>query len=97
MAAALSTAVEVLEGGAAPGVPDLSDGVEFYEEVHRFELGLIRRALARTRGNQKKAAAVLGINHTTLHTMMRRYQIDPSEFKRPDFPRLVREPRPRRK
>ena len=80
-------AAEPLEGGR----------VAFYEEVRRFEAGLIRRALARTGGNQKAAAALLGVNHTTLHTMTRRYGIDPAEFKPAPFPRLIRDPRPRRK
>ena len=75
----------------ASGAPESSGGVEFYEEVSRFEAGLIRHALAQTRGNQRKAAALLGVNHTTLHTIMRRYQIDPTVFKQQsDFPRLVR-------
>ena len=79
-----------LEEGAA--------GVEFYEEVRRFEVGLISRALARTGGNQKRAAALLGVNHTTLHTMMKRYGIDPLGFKEPsDLPRLggASPPRPK--
>lgn len=80
------------------GASDPGGRVEFYEEVSRFEAGLIRRALAQTRGNQKKAAELLGVNHTTLHTMMKRYQIDPAVFKQQsDFPRLLPEPRPRRK
>lgn len=57
--------------------------VEFYEEVSRFEAGLIRRALAQAGGNQKRAAQLLGVNHTTLHTMARRHGIDPAEFKEP--------------
>ena len=77
--------------------PPAGGRVEFYEEVRRFESGLIRRALARTGGNQKAAAALLGVNHTTLHTMVRRYGIDPSEFKPAPFPRLIPNPRPRRK
>jgi PAS domain S-box-containing protein len=99
MAAALSTAAGFPEGDAgAAGIPDSGGGIEFYEEVGRFEAGLIRRALAQTRGNQKKAADLLGVNHTTLHAMMRRHGIDPSEFKTPsDFPRLIRDSRPRRK
>ena len=75
----------------------LEGRVEFYEEVKRFEAGLIRRALARTGGNQKAAAALLGVNHTTLHTMTKRYGIAPSEFKPAPFPRLIPNPRPRRK
>lgn len=93
MAAALSTAVEFLEGAHASGGADLGDGIEFYEEVSRFESNLIRRALRQTRGNQKKAAELLGVNHTTLHTMMKRYGINPGEFKSADFPRLVGDPR----
>jgi PAS domain S-box-containing protein len=80
-------AAEMVEGGR----------VEFYEEVRRFEMGLIRRALARTGGNQKAAAALLGVNHTTLHTMTRRYGIAPSEFKPAPVPRLIRAPHPRPK
>lgn len=71
-------------------------GIKFYEEVGRFEVGLISRALARTGGNQKRAAALLGVNHTTLHTMMRRYGIDPLWFREsPDLPRLAGAPTPR--
>lgn len=84
LSAALTAAVEVLEESQhhePANALDIGRGIEFYEEVSRFEARLIERALVQTHGNQKKAAALLGINHTTFHTMMRRYQIDPASFK----------------
>jgi PAS domain S-box-containing protein len=81
---ALSAAVEVLEQGQQPAptpAVDLSGGIEFYDEVSRFETGLIERALQMAHGSQRKAAELLGINHTTLHTMLKRYQIDLDKFK----------------
>jgi len=94
----MQSVVRELPREETAGDSDLGGRVEFYEEVSRFEAGLIRRALAQTHGNQKKAAELLGVNHTTLHTMVRRYGIDPAVFKeQSDFPRLVPESRPRRK
>lgn len=45
------------------------------------EKPLIETTLRRTRGNQIRAAAVLGINRNTLRAKMRRLQIDPSLFR----------------
>jgi len=42
-------------------------------EVQEFESGLIRCALTRTGGRQRRAAALLGIKPTTLHEKMKRY------------------------
>ena len=78
MCAALTVAVEILEQPQSVGFDsefDFNDGVSFYEEVRRFESDLIRRALRQTGGRQTHAAALLGINHTTLHAMMKRYNI----------------------
>ncbi len=47
------------------------------EEVRRYEMDLIRRALVRTGGNQRKAARLLGIKVTTLNTKIKRYHINP--------------------
>ncbi len=94
----MQSVVRELPRQEASGAPELGGGIEFYEEVSRFEAELIRHALAQTHGNQKHAAKLLAVNHTTLHTIMKRYGIDPAEFKRPsDFPRLVSKSRPRRK
>ena len=78
MRAALTAAVEILERPQSAGFGpefDFNGGVSFYEEVRRFESDLIRRALQQTGGRQTQAAALLGINHTTLHAMMKRYNI----------------------
>jgi DNA-binding NtrC family response regulator len=47
------------------------------EEVQRFEADLIRCALARTSGNQRRAASLLGIKATTLNSKIKRYNIQP--------------------
>lgn len=46
------------------------------EEVHRFEAALIRVALIKTSGRQRRAARLLGSKVTTLNTKIRRYGID---------------------
>jgi DNA-binding protein Fis len=46
---------------------DVSEGVDFYMEVQRFETGLIRLALDHTHGNQARAARLLHIRPTTLN------------------------------
>lgn len=46
------------------------------EEVHRYESELIRNALQRTRGNQRRAAKLLGVKVTTLNCKIKRLGID---------------------
>ena len=61
-------------------LPDVTQGVNFYEEVERFEINLIRSALERTSGHQTRAARLLGINVTTLNHKIKRYGIDLDEL-----------------
>lgn len=49
--------------------------VHLKDAVQQFEMELISAALARTRGNQSKAARLLGVKHTTLNAKVKRYQI----------------------
>jgi hypothetical protein len=49
--------------------------VDLKDAVQRFEIDLISAALERTRGNQSRAARLLGIKHTTLNAKLKRYQI----------------------
>lgn len=56
---------------------DLSRGISFYDEVSRFEVELIRRALDLTGGHQSKAAKLLGMNNTTLNSKIKVYNIKP--------------------
>jgi DNA-binding NtrC family response regulator len=60
-------------------LPDVTRGVDFYEEVERFEVNLIRSALERTGGHQTRAARLLGINVTTLNHKIKRYGIELNE------------------
>lgn len=54
-----------------------SDGtLNLQEEVHRFEAALIRVALIKTGGRQRRAARLLGSKVTTLNTKIKRYGID---------------------
>jgi DNA-binding NtrC family response regulator len=64
------------EAGASMGaVQDLGRGINFYEQVRRFEIDLIRRALEQTGGHQSRAARLLGMNATTLNSKIKTYGI----------------------
>ena len=55
--------------------PDIERGVDFYDEVTRFEIELIKRALLRTRGHQRRAARLLNLKVTTLNSKIKHYNI----------------------
>lgn len=55
---------------------NLSEGIDFYNEVERFETGLIRLALDQTRGHQARAAKLLNIKPTTLNSKIKLYGIE---------------------
>jgi transcriptional regulator with PAS, ATPase and Fis domain len=54
-------------------VPDSS--IDFFEEVKRFEVHLIQRALDLAGGNQAKAAKLLGLGTTTLNYKIKVYEL----------------------
>jgi DNA-binding NtrC family response regulator len=54
---------------------DLSRGISFYDEVNRFQVELIRRAMEITGGHQSRAAKLLGMNTTTLNSKIKYYRI----------------------
>lgn len=60
--------------GASRGL-DIARGVDFYDEVRRFEIDLIRRALEQTGGHQSRAARLLGLNATTLNSKIKNFNI----------------------
>ena len=68
----LSTEVNELESSE---LPPLNEEFDFYGEVRRFEVLLIRKALRLTGGSQKKAAKLLNLNATTLNAKIKSYQI----------------------
>ena len=57
-----------------------SDNVQEFnlqDEVHRFEAAIIRCALQKTGGRQRRAARILGVKVTTLNTKIKRLKITP--------------------
>lgn len=56
---------------------DIKHGIDLRDEVRRFEVDLIVRTLERTGGNQTRAAHLLGLNLTTLHSKLKRHNISP--------------------
>ncbi|CAN5804921.1 hypothetical protein BH18ACI4_BH18ACI4_13710 [soil metagenome] len=50
---------------------NVAEGIDFYKEVERFEIELIRLALDRTHGCQAKAARLLRIKPTTLNSKIK--------------------------
>lgn len=50
---------------------NMAEGIDFYKEVERFEIELIRLALDRTHGCQAKAARLLRIKPTTLNSKIK--------------------------
>ena len=55
---------------------DVRSGIDFYEEVKRFEVDLIQRALSFTGGNQVRAAGLLKMKVTTLNSKIKHYNIN---------------------
>ena len=53
----------------------LEGGVDFYSEVSRFEVDLIKRALLQTAGHQGRAARLLNLKVTTLNSKIKHYNI----------------------
>jgi DNA-binding protein Fis len=54
--------------------------LNLHEEVRRFETEMIRWALKRTGGHQRRAARLLGLKVTTLHAKIKRYRIQINAF-----------------
>lgn len=68
----------LLEAQTLNEVPtlDVRDGIDFYEEVKRFEVDLIQSALSHTDGNQVRAARLLNMKVTTLNSKIKQYGIN---------------------
>lgn len=76
LVASLNDAVDDLQ---TFDLPPLNENFDFYDEVRRFEISLIRRALKMTRGSQVQAAELLNLNATTLNTKMKNFRICPHD------------------
>ena len=56
---------------------DFNEGIDFYDEIERFEIELIRSALNQCDGNQTRAAKLLHLKSTTLNAKMKHYGLHP--------------------
>jgi transcriptional regulator with GAF, ATPase, and Fis domain len=56
--------------------PDVKKGICFYDEVRRFEVDLIRRALKISLGSQTRAARLLRLKTSTLNSKIKYYNIE---------------------
>ena len=63
-------------------VRNLGAGVDFYAEVSRFEIDLIKCALLQTAGHQRQAAQLLNLKVTTLNSKIKHYNISLDGFAR---------------
>jgi DNA-binding protein Fis len=61
-------------------VRSLGAGVDFYAEVSRFEIDLIKCALLQTAGHQRQAAQLLNLKVTTLNSKIKHYNISLDGF-----------------
>jgi DNA-binding NtrC family response regulator len=75
------TLLRQVYGVTEPQEVNVSQGVDFYDEVRRFEVSLIQQALFYTSGKQTAAAALLNLNVTTLHSKIKFYGIEMSAIK----------------
>jgi DNA-binding NtrC family response regulator len=74
LATTLLSEIESLDGaGQQPGESDL---FVLSDKVREFEIKLIRTALLKTGGNQRRAAELLGVKATTLHNKIKNYEIE---------------------
>ena len=70
--AAMSLLREVESLASQQEPPPTTQRLGLQEEVQRYESELIRDALHRTRGNQRRAAKLLGVKVTTLNCKIKR-------------------------
>jgi len=80
LAEALATEIETLKAELSVEQNDEhidNEGIDFYDEVERYEIELIRSALNQCGGNQTQAAKLLQLKSTTLHAKMKHYGLNP--------------------
>ena len=69
---AAMTLLREVESLASQQEPPSTQRLGLQEEMQRYESELIRDALQRTRGNQRRAAKLLGVKVTTLNCKIKR-------------------------
>ena len=74
--------VEIKVATLQPVLKLKDGGLDFYEEVSRFEIDLINSALQMTGGHQLRASRPLKLNPTTLNSKIKHYRINLDQFAR---------------
>lgn len=74
---AAQTLLREVESLASQQEPPTTQRLGLQEEMQRYESELIRDALQRTRGNQRRAAKLLGVKVTTLNCKIKRLGLQP--------------------
>jgi len=74
-ASALEHETELAEARATVESLGPNHGIDFFEEVRRFEIKLIKRAMELAEGNQARAAKILGLGTTTLNYKIKAYEL----------------------
>jgi len=77
LAKALANEIGTLKAELQNNSRSVDDGIDFYGEVERYEIELIRTALNQCGGNQTQAAKLLHLKSTTLHAKMKHYGLNP--------------------
>jgi DNA-binding NtrC family response regulator len=81
IAKALASEVETLQAELATDREKQIDfdnnAIDFYREVERYEIELIKSALDLCKGNQTHAAKLLTMKPTTLNAKMKHYGLNP--------------------
>ena len=74
LATTLLSEIDLL--GESDEILESSGSFVLSEMVRDFEIKLIRTALVKTGGNQRRAAFLLGVKTTTLHNKIKMYGIE---------------------
>ena len=81
LAHALASEIESLQAELSDSNHDPirfdNGGIDFYNEVERYEIELIKSALNHCGGNQTQAARLLRMKSTTLNAKMKHYGLNP--------------------
>lgn len=76
--AMLEEVEQIRASGVSALEKEIEQGRDYYEVTNRFSAALIRRALRAAGGHQGRAARMLGLKNTTLHSMIQRHNISPA-------------------
>jgi len=76
------TVLREVESLASRQEPRNNESLGLHEEVQRYESELIRHALQRTGGNQRRAAKLLRVKVTTLNCKIKRLRIQATDLHR---------------